>query len=318
MWAWRWSGNDHLVHALPISHQHGLSGIHATLIAGSQATILRHFQPDALLETISNNLASVFFAVPAIHRRLLADLGEQAARLSPLRLVTSGSAPLSIDTARRFQEVTGQRIVERYGTTESGLDVSNPYEGDRIPGQVGLPLPGVEISIVDDSGEVAPPGEPGELVVRGPQVFAGYLAEARDAFLADWFRTGDDAVIDPGSGYLSLVGRRKELIITGGMNVYPREVEEAIRQSPDVVDVAVVGVRSERWGEEVVAFVAPETVDGGAVSAFIEASLAPYKRPKRILAVRELPQSQMGKIDRARLVELAVSSGGWMSPSSGI
>lgn len=318
MWAWRWSGDDHLVHALPISHQHGLSGVHATLIAGSQATILRHFESDALLETISNNRASVLFAVPAIHRRLLADLGEEAARLNSLRLVTSGSAPLSIDTARRFEEVTGQRIVERYGTTESGLDVSNPYEGRRIPGQVGLPLPGVEVSIVDDNGEVVPPGEPGELVVRGPQVFAGYLAEERDAFVADWFQTGDDAVIDPGSGYLSLVGRRKELIITGGMNVYPREVEEAIRKSPDVVDVAVVGVRSERWGEEVVAFVAPETVDGRAVSAFIAASLARYKRPKRILPIRELPESPVGKIDRAKLVELAVSSGDWTSPSSGI
>jgi malonyl-CoA/methylmalonyl-CoA synthetase len=318
MWAWRWSGDDHLVHALPISHQHGLSGIHATLLGGSRATIIAHFESDALLGTISNNNASVLFAVPAIHQRLLADLREDAGRLGSLRLVTSGSAPLPIDTARQFEEATGQRIVERYGTTESGLDVSNPYDGDRIPGQVGLPLPGVEISIVDGDGEQVDPGEPGEILVRGPQVFAGYRDEGSDVFLAGWFRTGDDGLIDPASGYLSVVGRRKEMIITGGMNVYPREVEEAIRRAPDVVDVAVVGLPSERWGEEVVAFVMPETLDVEALSAVVARDLAPYKRPKRILPIRELPQSAMGKTDRAKLVEFAVSSGGWMSPSSGI
>lgn len=318
MWAWRWSGDDHLVHALPISHQHGLSGIHATLLGGSQATILRRFESDALLEAIKGSTASVLFAVPAIHERLLTDLGDEAGRLGTLRLVTSGSAPLPVSTARKFEEVTGLRIVERYGTTESGLDVSNPYEGDRIPGRVGLPLPGVEISIVDDAGEEAHPGEPGEVLVRGPQVFGGYRDERSSVFLADWFRTGDDGLIDPASGYLSLVGRRKEMIITGGMNVYPREVEEAIRRAPDVSDVAVVGVPSERWGEEVVAFVMPDTLDGVALSAIIAQDLAPYKRPKRILPIRELPQSTMGKIDRAKLVELGVSSGGWTSPSSGI
>lgn len=318
MWAWRWTREDRLVHALPISHQHGLSGIHATLLGGSRATILESFEPGALLEAISDGMASVLFAVPSIHQRLVAHLGESGRGLDSLRLVTSGSAPLPAETARRFEEVAGQRIVERYGTTESGLDVSNPYDGERIPGQVGIPLPGVEISVVDDNGEDVPSGEPGEVLVRGPQVFAGYLRPEPGSFRARWFRTGDQAVIDPVSGYLTLVGRHKELIITGGMNVYPREIEDVVLDNHAVDDVVVVGLPSERWGEEVVAFVAPETVDSLALSVALAGKLAPYKRPKRIYPVREIPRTSTGKLDRARLVELSVSSGGWVSPPSGI
>jgi len=318
MWAWRWTQEDHLFHSLPISHQHGLGGIHATLLAGSRATILVPFDPEALLARVAKGGATVLFGVPAIHQRLLNDLGDRAGHLGSLRLVISGSAPLPVEMAQRFEAVTGMRILERYGTTESGLDVSNPYEGERIPGKVGLPLPGVEVAVVDDNGKSVPSGEPGEILVRGPQVFVGYRGAGPDSFVGKWFRTGDDGVVDPQSGYLSVVGRRKELIITGGMNVYPREVEEVTRRSAEVSDVAVVGVPSERWGEEVVAFVTPATVDAAKLSGRIARELAPYKRPKRILPVQELPRSAVGKIDRERLLDLAVSLGGWTSPTSGI
>jgi malonyl-CoA/methylmalonyl-CoA synthetase len=310
MWAWRWTQDDHLVHSLPISHQHGLSGVHATLLGGSRASILVGFDAYALLTEVSQGGATILFGVPAIHQRLLDDLGKRAEAFGRLRLVISGSAPLPVETAERFESVTGQRILERYGTTETGLDVSNPYEGERIRGTVGLPLPGVEVAVVDDDGRRVQAGEPGEILVRGPQVFAGYRGDGPDSFYEDWFRTGDDGTVDLRSGYLSVVGRRKELIISGGMNVYPREVEEVIRRIAAVVDVAVLGVPSERWGEEVVAFVTPANVDGGEVSSWIAGELAPYKRPKRILAIEELPRSAVGKLDLGRLRELADSSGG--------
>ncbi len=320
MWAWRWSERDHLVHSLPISHQHGLGGIHATLLAGSRATLLGRFDAELLLETVLGVEASVMFAVPTIHERLLANLGPRAADLGRLRLITSGSAPLPGDLARRVEDIVGQIPVERYGTTESGLDVSNPYEGARVPGTVGLPLPGVEVSIVGDDGDPVEAGMAGEVVVRGPQVFAGYLGVEREAgaFLHDWFRTGDIGVRDEESGYLRLVGRSKELIITGGMNVYPREVEDALRSVPGLSDIAVIGVPSERWGEEVVAFVSPAGVRPEQVAELASLRLAAYKRPKRIYVLAQIPRSPMGKVLGPDLVELARTSDGWPSPPGGI
>ena len=319
MWAWRWSEGDHLVHSLPISHQHGLGAIHATLLAGSQATLLGRFDAELLLETVLGVEASVVFAVPTIHERLLAELGARAARLGRLRLITSGSAPLPADLARRVEDIVGQVPVERYGTTESGLDVSNPYDGTRVPGTVGLPLPGVEVSIVGDDGEPVAPGMAGEVVVRGPQVFAGYLGEGEgEAFLHDWFRTGDIGIREEESSYLRLVGRSKELIISGGMNVYPREVEDALRSVPGLSDVAVIGVPSERWGEEVVAFVSPAEVRPEQVAELASLQLAAYKRPKRIYALAQIPRSSMGKIIGPDLVDLALSIEGWPRSPGGI
>jgi len=320
MWAWRWGEDDHLIHTLPLSHQHGLGGIHATLLAGSRATLLPKFDAELLLETALDVGASIMFAVPTIHQSLLAKVGPRVAGLARLRLITSGSAPLPVHLARRLEDVIGQVPVERYGTTESGLDVSNPYMGTRVPGAIGLPLPGVEISIVDDDGDPVRPGAAGEVVVRGPQVFAGYLGTEPEAapFLHDWFRTGDVGARDEESGYLRLVGRIKEVIITGGMNVYPREVEDALRSAPDVSDIAVVGVPSERWGEEVVAFVSPAGVQPEQVAEVAVLRLAAYKRPKRIYAVAKIPRSSLGKVVGADLVALAQTSIGWSSPPAGI
>jgi malonyl-CoA/methylmalonyl-CoA synthetase len=242
------------------------------------------------------------FAVPSIYARL-SEWDGDASALRSLRLLVSGSAPLSPPLAERVADLAGQLPLERYGTTESGLDVSNPYEGERRPGTVGLPLPGVELVIADDEGRPLDPGHHGEIVVRGPQVFGGYRGAPRatsEAFHPGrWFRTGDVGRIEAGTGYLQITGRTKELIISGGLNVYPREVEFALETHPGVGRAAVVGVPSERWGEEVVAAIVPGgrggRLRGEELIEFARSRLAPYKCPKRILVVSELPVNAMGK-----------------------
>lgn len=306
MWAWRWSEEDHLVHALPISHQHGLSGLHATLLSGGRATLLGHLDGERLLETVKSGLATIQFGVPTLYQRLLDQLGGRARGLSTLRLAICGSGPLPIDLARRYEESVGDGLLERYGTTESGLDVSTPHDGPRIAGHVGLPLPGIEVALLDEAGELARRGEPGQILIRGPQVFGGYLGITRrdQPFESGWFATGDIGVFDPSTGYLAIVGRTKEVIITGGMNVYPREVEDVIRAVAAVSDVAVVGVPSARWGEEVVAVVSPSDVDPDEIMAVVSERLAPYKRPKLIHRIDEVPRSPIGKLDQPALRKL--------------
>jgi malonyl-CoA/methylmalonyl-CoA synthetase len=316
MLAWRWSEGDVLVHALPLSHQHGLGGVHAALLSGSRAVIHRKFDAGAVCDAIRTERATVLFGVPAIYERLVAADGADRPALATLRLLVSGSAPLSPLLAERVADVAGQVPLERYGTTESGLDVSNPYDGRRRPGTVGLPLPGVELAIVDDDGTPAGIGQTGEIVLRGPQVFAGYRGDDQATAAAfhagGWFRTGDIGRLDPSDRYLEITGRAKDLIITGGMNVYPREVELALELSPDVSCAAVVGVASERWGEEVVAAVVPRarrTIDPDALDGFVRSRLAPYKCPKRFVVVDELPVNAMGKVSSAEVVRLVMEAG---------
>jgi malonyl-CoA/methylmalonyl-CoA synthetase len=305
--AWRWSADDVLVHALPLFHQHGLSGVNATLLSGARGVLHSRFDPGTVCATIAAERATVVLGVPAMYERLAGWEGFAAADLGSLRLVVSGSAPLSPALAERVAAVVGQVPLERYGTTESGLDVSNLYEGPRRPGTVGIPLPGIEMRVVDEAGETLDDGTDGEIVVRGPHVFAGYRgdpeATAESFFAAGWFRTGDLGRIDPEDGFLSITGRKKELIISGGMNVYPREIELALEESEAVAQAAVVGVPSERWGEAVVAAVVPAagTVDEEALLAFVAERLAPYKRPKRVVAIEALPVNHMGKVVRAEL-----------------
>ncbi|MGZ4202381.1 MAG: class I adenylate-forming enzyme family protein [Thermoleophilaceae bacterium] len=311
MLAWRFGPDDVLVHSLPLFHQHGLGGVHATLLAGARAVIAGRFDPDETCRMIERERATVLLAVPAIYERLAAWDDVAGADLSSLRLLVSGSAPLSPALARRVEAIAGQLPLERYGTTESGLDLSNLYDGPRRPGTVGFPLPGVELRLTDPEGRPVPDGEEGEIVLRGPQVFAGYRGE-RQANAASfhpggWFRTGDLARRDPAGGHVTISGRLKELIISGGLNVYPREVQLALEESPAVERAAVVGVPSERWGEEVVAAVVPAAgvrIDERALLAFAGERLAPYKRPKRIVVLDELPLNQMGKLVRSELVRL--------------
>jgi malonyl-CoA/methylmalonyl-CoA synthetase len=309
MLAWRWSRDDVLVHSLPLFHQHGLSGISATLLSGARAVIAGKFDAEATCRTIERERGTILLAVPAMYERLVAWDGFAQARLDSLRLMVSGSAPLSPALAERVKDVWGSYPLERYGTTESGLDVSNLYEGERRPGSVGLPLPGIELELVDDQGRPVPDGEDGEIVVSGPQVFAGYRGDAEATagsfYAGGRFRTGDIGRRDPDDGFVSITGRAKELIISGGMNVYPREIELALEESPAVARAAVVGVPSERWGEEVVAAVvcAPGAgVAEGELIDFVRGRLAPYKRPKRVVMMDELPVNHMGKIMRAELV----------------
>ncbi|MCW2958669.1 MAG: AMP-dependent synthetase and ligase [Solirubrobacterales bacterium] len=318
MLAWRWTCDDVLVHALPLYHQHGLGGVHATLLAGSRAVIHSRLDPQLLCASVRDFSATVLFAVPAVYERLMAWDGIADAELGSLRLVTSGSAPLSPALGERVAARLGQLPLERYGSTESGLNISNPYDGPRRLGYVGLPLPGVEVAILGADGRRAPDGEDGEVVLRGPQLFGGYAEDTAATAAAfrpgGWFRTGDIGRVDPEDGYVAITGRAKELIITGGLNVSPREVELAIEDHPSVAKAAVVGLPSARWGEEVVGFAvaAPgATVEPEVVLAAARLRLAAYKCPKRLFVVPELPVNGLGKLVRSELVEYATALDGY-------
>lgn len=316
MMAWRWSSDDTLVHALPLFHQHGLGGLHATLIAGSETAILSRFDPATWSEKIVRCKASVVFAVPTMYQRFT-DWAQTSPvpEFSSVRLFVSGSAPLSPVLAEQLRCMFGQIPLERYGLTETGLDVSNPYKGSRRTGTVGLPLPGVEIALVDREGKEVEEGHDGEIAVRGPQVFSGYSNQAAanaESFLpGGWFRTGDLGTIDPSDGYLTITGRLKELIITGGMNVYPREVELALEADPAIAEAAVVGVPSADWGEEVVGVIVrqPGTeFDAGAVLRGLRDRLSAYRCPKRLVVVEALPRTSTGKLSRVRVSELLANN----------
>jgi acyl-CoA synthetase (AMP-forming)/AMP-acid ligase II len=308
MAAWRWSTDDVLAHALPLYHQHGLSGLHAALIAGGTVHIRSRFSPADLVRTIGQTGATVLFAVPTIYQALMtaeADPGP-AAGLRGLRLAVCGSAPLNPALAERLAHVLGCVPLIRYGTTETGLDVSHPI--DRRSGDtVGVPLAGVLARVMDNQGE-AEPGADGEIQLRGPQVFSGYWhdpAATQAAFTPDgWFRTGDIGAVDPATGHLGIKGRTKEMIITGGLNVYPREVEIVLEEHPSVAEAAVTGIPHERWGEQVTAWVVLKDghgFDEGALIAHARARLAGYKCPKQIFQRAALPRNHVGKIVRSAL-----------------
>jgi malonyl-CoA/methylmalonyl-CoA synthetase len=308
MRAWRWREDDSLVHALPLQHGHGISGLHTALLAGSRLVLVPEFSPDALCRAVSDHAATVLFGVPTIYERLLA-WGGAAGRLRGLRLATTGSAAMSPRTSDALIDVLGQRLLERYGLTETGFVLSNPYD-ERVAGSVGIALPGAEVCVVGRGGERCDDGAEGEIVVRGPQVFGGYLGAGLPPALDErgWFRTGDIGRVDPGNGYVHLAGRAKEIIITGGLNVYPREVELALEAVPGIADVAVVGLPSPRWGEQVTAFVVPApgaALEPGALHASVAGVLAAYKRPKEYRVVAELPRNHMGKVVRSALVATA-------------
>lgn len=302
MAAWRWNPADRLLLALPLFHMHGLGvGLHGTLTSGASAHVLAGFEPGEVLAEIERSRATLLFGVPTMYHRLV-EHADRRADVSSLRLCVSGSAPLPEALFSRISERFGHPPLERYGMTETVMNISNPYEGERRPGSIGLPLPGVEVRLVGPAGE-ARAGEEGEIWLRGPNVFDGYLnrpEETAEAFTDGWFRSGDLARLDP-DGYARITGRAKELIITGGYNVHPREVEEALLTHPGVRECAVAGVPSEEWGEEVWAWVVPRAGGSAGERALREHCrdrLAPYKVPKRIVSVGELPRNAMGKVQR--------------------
>jgi malonyl-CoA/methylmalonyl-CoA synthetase len=291
--AWRWGGGDRLLLTLPLFHMHGLGvGINGALGAGSQVVLRPAFDATDVAARCSEGI-TMFFGVPAMYQRLSAS-GRLGA-LAPLRLLVSGSAPLPAPLAREIERTAGQLPVERYGMTETVMITSNPYDGPRKPGKVGFPLPGVSVRLAPD----------GEVQVRGPNVLTGYYrrpdADA-ESFTADgWFRTGDLGEVDR-DGHLRLAGRSKELIISGGFNVYPREVEEAIATFPGVREVAVIGRPSEAWGEAVTAVVVCEgRIDPQALRAHAATLLAPYKVPKQVEFIDQLPRNALGKVVRHEL-----------------
>lgn len=303
--AWGMSRDDRLLHALPLFHVHGLfAAQHLALLSGCTTRWLPRFDADRVLRTLHTEDMTVFMGVPTFYARLLALPPEAQRDLSAMRLLTSGSAPLPARDHTRFQERYGHGIVERYGMTEVGLVLSNPLHGERRPGTVGLPLPGVRARIVDSSGSDVEPGTVGELLIAGPSVFAGYLnrpdktAEAlRDGFM----HTGDLACRDE-RGYYCIVGRSKDMIISGGLNVYPSEVEAALLEHPAVAQAAVVGVDDPDFGERVVASIVARTgrtSDG--VMGWLRERLAAYKCPKAIRTLDALPRNAMGKVQKEQL-----------------
>jgi malonyl-CoA/methylmalonyl-CoA synthetase len=298
--AWGWGAEDRLVSALPLFHVHGLCvALFGALAAGGAVVLLDRFDPGAVLDAAGLHRASMFFGVPTMYHRVLQT--GRARELAPLRLCVSGSAPLAPALWAGWYEQAGISVLERYGMTETLLTLSNPLRGERRPGTVGLPLPGVEVRI-----EPAHHDDPdGELLVRGPTVFAGYWERpaATEECLEDgWFRTGDVAGRDA-SGYYVIRGRRGDLIITGGHNVYPAEVEDVLLSHPGVLEVAVGATPSDEWGEAVTAWVvaAGDRPTSQELLAHAAERLAPYKRPRVVRFVDALPRNALGKVLRTEL-----------------
>ena len=291
---WRWDADDRLVHALPIFHGHGLCvALYTSLLAGSSVVLLPRFDVDAVFDACAHHDATLFFGVPTMYHRLATS--SRVGELGRLRLAVSGSAPLSAELHRSIAAAAGTEVLERYGMTETLMTLSNPYEGERRPGTVGFPFPGVEARVEDD----------GAVMVRGPTVFSGYWerpAATAESFVDGWFRTGDLGVVE--DGYVRLLGRSTDLIISGGYNVYPAEVEDVLLGHPSVAEVAVTGEPSDEWGEVVCAWVVTDggaRPDADALLTYAAQRLAPYKRPRRVRFVDALPRNSMGKVRRSEL-----------------
>ncbi|MGF1553866.1 MAG: malonyl-CoA synthase [Paracoccaceae bacterium] len=307
---WAFTADDVLIHALPIYHTHGLFvATNTTMVAGASMVWLPKFDADAVLDAMEAG-ATALMGVPTFYTRLLASERLARERAASMRLFVAGSAPLLPETHRAFREATGHAILERYGMTEASMICSNPYEGERRAGTVGRALPGIEVEARDAETDAAlGADEIGVLHVRGPNVFKGYwkLPEktAEELYEDGWFRTGDLASVAE-DGVVTIVGRDKDLVISGGFNVYPREVEEAIDALDGVAESAVIGVPHPDLGEGVVAVVVPERGaprDGEAIVAALKDNLARYKQPKRVVFADHLPRNTMGKVQKKDLRE---------------
>ena len=301
---WRFDRSDRLIHALPIFHTHGLFvATNIVLLAGASMYFLPKFDAEEVLRLMP--ASTVMMGVPTFYVRLSQHAGLTREAASNMRLFISGSAPLLAETHRAFAEKTGHAILERYGMTETNMNTSNPYDGDRVGGTVGFPLPGVSLRVTDpETGKPLSNGETGMIEVKGPNVFKGYwrMPEKTQAeFRADgFFITGDLGMVDE-KGYVHIVGRGKDLVISGGYNIYPKEVESEIDQLPGVVESAVIGVPHPDFGEGVTAVVvrkAGADTDESAVLDGLQDRLARYKQPKRVIFVDELPRNTMGKVQK--------------------
>lgn len=310
--AWAWSPEDRILLVLPLHHVHGLVNVLCcALSSGARCDVLPRFDAEATWNRIAGGDLTLFMAVPTIYARLIAAWDEAtparreelSAACRGLRLMVSGSAALPVPILERWQAISGHVLLERYGMTEIGMALSNPLVGDRRPGLVGLPLPGVEVRLVDEEGTPVPPGIPGEIEVRGETLFLEYWSrpeETRAAFHDGWFRTGDVALLEAG-GYRILGRRSVDILKSGGYKVSALEIEAALREHPSVEDCAVVGIPDPTWGERVAAAVVPRpgcALDPEALRNWAGQRLAPYKVPGLILAVDELPRNAMGKVTK--------------------
>ncbi len=307
--AWGWDTNDVLIHALPVFHIHGLFvALNGVLRAGASMIFLTRFDPDLIVAALPR--ATVFMGVPTMYHRLAEHPSLTVDLCHRMRLFVSGSAPLSVPDFTAFRERAGHTILERYGMTETGMNISNPLRGARKPGAVGLPLPGVQVRLVDVEKNVdVAQGEVGEIWLRGPNIFAGYFGapeKTAESFTEGWFRTGDLAMQDP-DGYYMIVGRLKDMVISGGLNVYPAEVETVLDAIAGVEECAVFGLPDPDFGERVAAAIvrrAGTTLTEDQVIAEARTRLAPYKCPKTVAFLDALPRNAMGKVEKNRLREL--------------
>lgn len=309
MAAWAWRREDRLLLCLPLYHVHGLFvGLMTGLATGSEIMLRPGYERESTLAELLSGHPTLFFAVPTIYVRLIDELKmAQEVDFSHMRLFCSGSAALASETHQQFQDLTGHTILERYGMTETGMNLSNSYAGVRRAGTVGTPLPGVEMKIVDSAYRPVAPGEEGELLVRGSNVFSGYWQapeKTAASFVSDelgqrWFCTGDLARQDPVDGYVSLLGRRHELIISGGFNIYPREIEELLDSYPGIVESAVIGQPHPEWGEVPIAYiVCSGEVNDESLTLYCKQNLASFKAPAQLNRIDRLPRNAMGKLQK--------------------
>jgi len=298
---WQFTDQDILLHALPIFHTHGLFvATNIALLSGAALVFMPRLDIDQLIDWMPR--ATAMMGVPTFYTRLLDDARFTQDLTSGMRLFISGSAPLLAETHKAFEKRTGHRILERYGMTETNMNTSNPYVGDRLAGTVGLPLPGIEVKVCDDAGTELPFGEIGVLEVRGPNVFQGYWQmpekTAQELRADGFFITGDLARIDD-NGYVSIVGRGKDLIISGGYNIYPKEVELLLDDQPGVLESAVIGAPHPDFGESVVAILVAEgDINLDVIKANVADSLARFKQPRHYAVLSELPRNTMGKVQK--------------------
>ncbi len=316
--AWEWSADDRIVLCLPLHHVHGIINVlSCALWSGAVCEMLPRFDANAVWELIFSDRLTLFMAVPTIYVKLIAawEAASQDRRAvlsnaaAKLRLMVSGSAALPVSTLERWQEITGHTLLERYGMTEIGMAISNSYRGQRVPGSIGRPLPDVEVRLTGEDGKDVPPGTPGEIEVRGPNVFLEYWRKpdaTREAFRDGWFRTGDTAIVE--NGVYRILGRTNiDILKTGGHKVSALEIEEILREHDAIAECAVVGVPDAEWGERIAAAVvlnAGSSIQLEDLRAWCKQRLAAHKVPSRLLVLESLPRNAMGKVTKPAIVEL--------------